>query len=106
MPATRAILEGLDLARYFGPALIVGGDGPHLRKPDPAGLRFLVEQAAVISADTLLVGDSEIDWQTAQKFAVPMILADYGFGSAGVDEATRRRCLGVLEQPLDLLAIL
>ena len=42
--ATQAILDGLGLARYFGDR-VLGGDGPHPRKPDAAGLRQLMERA-------------------------------------------------------------
>jgi phosphoglycolate phosphatase-like HAD superfamily hydrolase len=33
--STRRILEGLDLARFFPPETVLGGDGPFARKPDP-----------------------------------------------------------------------
>ncbi len=39
LASTRRILDGLDLARFFPPDLVVGGDGPLPRKPDPAGLQ-------------------------------------------------------------------
>ena len=41
LAATRRILEGLDLARYFPADAVVGGDGTLPRKPDPTGLRHL-----------------------------------------------------------------
>ena len=47
LASTREILTGLDLDRYFPTEAIVGGDGPHPRKPDPAGLRHLVSRAGV-----------------------------------------------------------
>ena len=50
---TREILDGLDLARYFQPDAVVGGDGPLPRKPDPAGLRASLRRApASIRAST------------------------------------------------------
>jgi len=39
--STRAILQGLDLARFFADDAVVGGDGPFPRKPDPAGLKHI-----------------------------------------------------------------
>ena len=47
LAATRRILEGLDLSRYFPPDRMVGGDGPFPRKPDPAGLAHLMASAGV-----------------------------------------------------------
>ena len=45
--ATRRILAGVDLLRFFDEDAIVGGDGPFPRKPDPAGLRELCARAGV-----------------------------------------------------------
>ena len=78
--ATVAILEGLDLARFFADAWIVGGDGPFARKPDPTGLRHLMGLAGASAEATVLVGDSIIDWRTARAAATRACLARYGFG--------------------------
>jgi phosphoglycolate phosphatase len=91
LAATRRILAGLDLERFFVPDAIVGGDGPFPRKPDPAGLRHLATRAGVAQIDTrdvLLVGDSIIDWRTARHASASICLARYGFGFDGfpVDE--------------------
>jgi phosphoglycolate phosphatase len=80
LAATRAILDGLDLARYFDPGLVLGGDGPLPRKPDPAGLDSLAARAHAAPASTLLVGDSLIDWETAHAAGARVCLARYGFG--------------------------
>src|SRR5262249_21283947 len=45
LAATREILTGLDLSRYFRADRVLGGDGPFPRKPDPAGLRDLANAA-------------------------------------------------------------
>jgi len=81
--ATRRILAGLDLARYFSDDDVVGGDGPFPRKPNPAGLRHLIASAATTADATVLVGDSLIDWRTAQNGGVTLCLARYGFGAEG-----------------------
>lgn len=81
--ATRTILDRLDLARYFPPALVFGGDGPFPRKPDPASLRHLMQVCEVDAGSTLLVGDSLIDWRTARAAPTSICLARYGFGYEG-----------------------
>ena len=81
--ATRRVLAGLDLARFFEPDAVVGGDGPFPRKPDPEGLRHLIAQAAATAAETTLVGDSIIDWRTAKQASTGVCLARYGFGFQG-----------------------
>ncbi len=77
---TLEILEGLDLARHFRRELIVGGDGPFPRKPDPAGLRDLARRAGTEAGRTLMVGDSIIDWRTARRAGAQICMARYGFG--------------------------
>jgi phosphoglycolate phosphatase len=103
--ATRAILDGLDLTKYFGPR-VVGGDGPLPRKPDPAGLRHLLDQAQVRPDEAMLVGDSMIDWQSARAASVPSCLAAYGFGFEGFPEGRLGANDCVIDHPLDLLRIL
>lgn len=80
LAATRLILAGLDLARFFDEEAIVGGDGPFPRKPDPAGLLRLISRAGVSPSATLLVGDSLVDWRTARNATTGVCLARYGFG--------------------------
>jgi phosphoglycolate phosphatase len=83
--ATRRILTRLDLARFFSDDRVVGGDGPFARKPDPAGLKHLIELAGVSPAETTVVGDSLVDWRTAQNASVRACLVRYGFGFDGLD---------------------
>jgi phosphoglycolate phosphatase len=78
--ATREILSGLDLARYFPAGRVFGGDGPLPRKPEPAGLLRLAADAGVDPGTTVLVGDSVIDWRTARNAGSCICLARYGFG--------------------------
>jgi len=83
LPATREILAGLDLARYFPADAVLGGDGPFARKPDPSALRHLASAAGAPIASTLMVGDSIIDWRTARAAPAPICVARYGFGCEG-----------------------
>jgi phosphoglycolate phosphatase len=81
--STRIILERLDLARYFAEPLVIGGDGPFGRKPDPAGLLELVRSAGAAASRAVLIGDSLIDWKTARAAGTSICLAGYGFGFEG-----------------------
>jgi phosphoglycolate phosphatase len=80
---TDAILEGLDIAKYF--RWVIGGDTAHGRKPDPAGLRYLMSVAVATNDETLMVGDSAIDLKTAKAAAVRIGLVRYGFGFRTVE---------------------
>lgn len=78
--ASERILTGLGLRGLFDE--VVGGDGPLPRKPDPAALLALMERAGAIAPNTLLVGDSTIDHQTARRASSRCCLAAYGYGYA------------------------
>jgi len=73
------ILEGLGLLGHFDEVL--GGDGPHPRKPDPSALLQLAASAGVDPSRTLLVGDSSTDHRTAQAAGTRCCIVRYGFGS-------------------------
>jgi phosphoglycolate phosphatase len=61
---------------------VIGGDSAFPRKPDPAALRHLMQQAGADPAATIFVGDSRIDLQTARNAGVRLCLVTYGFGWA------------------------
>jgi phosphoglycolate phosphatase len=103
--STRAILDGLALSRYFSDDAVVGGDGEWPRKPDPRGLRYLASAAAISLEDTLLVGDSVIDWRTARAAPAPICLARYGFGFEGFPLEKLASADRVIDTPFDLLRL-
>lgn len=72
-----AILEQLGIAKFFAAAL--GGDSRPYRKPDPRMLQELLDQFGVQPSQAVLVGDSEVDAETAQAAGVPFILVSYGY---------------------------
>lgn len=85
--ATERILEGLGLAAFF--QHVIGGDSAFGRKPEPAGLLELMRRAGASAESTLLVGDSPIDLETAQRAETRICLARYGFGFAFPPDAFR-----------------
>lgn len=82
------ILEGLGLRSYF--AQVIGGDSTFPRKPDPAALVHLVQtHGSGLRNETMMVGDSRIDVETARNAGVACCLVRYGFGfPAGMAEET------------------
>jgi phosphoglycolate phosphatase len=105
LESTRRILDGLGLARYFAADAVIGGDGPFARKPDPAGLLHLASSAGAAVEDTLLVGDSVIDWRTARHASTSICLAKYGFGFEGFPEEELTPLDRVVDTPLELLKL-
>jgi phosphoglycolate phosphatase len=102
LEATRGILEGLDLARYFSADHVLGGDGRLARKPDPGGLRHLMALCGERPEATVLVGDSVVDWRTANAAATHACLARYGFGWEGFPIEELRPDTWVADAPADL----
>ena len=104
LAATMEILDGLNLARFFGPA-VVAGDGAFPRKPDPSGLLHLSRAAGVLPSATVLVGDSTIDWRTARAASTAICLARYGFGFEGVSAASLGPADRLVDAPAELLSL-
>ena len=77
--AAERVMAGLDLARWFD-AGVLGAEGAHPRKPDPAGLLWLAREAGVAIARTVLVGDASQDVETARRAGARVCVARYGFG--------------------------
>ena len=102
--ATRSILGGLDLMPFF--SHVLGGDGPHPRKPDPGGLLEVVSLAGVTKEQTVLVGDSAVDCSTARAAGTRVCLAQYGFGCVGIPAEQRSRADVVVDHASDLPLVL
>jgi phosphoglycolate phosphatase len=102
--SARKVLAHCGLDGYF--AHMVFGDGAFGRKPDPAGLRWLMERHGASAQRTILVGDSEVDLATARAGGVRICLARYGFGFVRVDPASLGGDDWFLDQPQDLLSLL
>ena len=77
------VLAGLGMRDLFDD--VIGSDGPYPRKPDPAGLRALMERAGATPERTLMVGDSRIDYETAKSAATRCCLVVYGFSTHTLD---------------------
>jgi phosphoglycolate phosphatase len=105
LDATRRVLDGLDLARFFDER-VLGGDGPLPRKPNPDGLLHLVRAAGVERSAAVLVGDSMIDVRTAARASTALCLARYGFGSEDIPEEELQHIARVARTPGDLLVSL
>jgi phosphoglycolate phosphatase len=72
------ILEALGLARYF--RAIYGGNTFPTKKPDPLGVNTILREFSVRPNEALLIGDSEVDVQTARNAGILSAVVNYGFG--------------------------
>jgi phosphoglycolate phosphatase len=72
------ILEALGLAKYF--RSIYGGNSFGTKKPDPLGANTILREMGVLARETAIVGDSEVDIQTARNAGTAAIAVNFGFG--------------------------
>src|SRR5258708_19279663 len=73
------ILQGLGLAEYF--KSICGGNSFATKKPDPLGANHILGQLGVPAAQAAMVGDSEVDVQTARNAGMISAIVNFGFGT-------------------------
>lgn len=75
--ASESLLED-----FFKPNIniVIGDDGNHPRKPDPAPIEMALKELNVTDKSTVLyVGDSEVDAATAENSGLDYVLCTYGF---------------------------
>ena len=72
------ILEALGAAKYF--QAIYGGNSFETKKPDPLGAKTILAEFKVKAVDSMMIGDSEVDIQTARNADMIAAAVNYGFG--------------------------
>jgi phosphoglycolate phosphatase len=73
---SRAIVDALGLGQYF--FQVYGGNSFHTKKPDPAGVQALLEEAGAFPEETIIIGDSNIDILTARNAGIYSVGVTYG----------------------------
>lgn len=81
---SKLILEGLGVAGRF--RLVYGGNTFERKKPDPIGVEAILRETGAGKEQALVVGDSEIDVQTARNAGVRVVGVSYGLGSERLQE--------------------
>lgn len=74
---TMPLLEGLGLIHHF--KVITGGDTFPYRKPDPRHVLGTIERAGADIGNTVMVGDSSNDIDSAKGAAVATIAVSFGY---------------------------
>jgi len=72
------ILEGLGLAQFF--QAIYGGNSFATKKPHPLGANTALAHLKVRASEAAMVGDSEVDVQTARNAGMISAIVNFGFG--------------------------
>jgi len=79
---SRAILDGLGLSRYF--RFVYGGNSFEKKKPHPIGVETLLRELNAKAQEAMIVGDSEVDIQTARNSGIWSCGVTYGLGAEGL----------------------
>jgi len=74
---SRAIVEGLGLDEHF--RSVYGGNSFENKKPHPVGVETLMAETGASREQTLMVGDSSVDVQTARNAQVTSCGVTWGF---------------------------
>jgi phosphoglycolate phosphatase len=73
------ILKELGLAKYF--RAVYGGNSFETKKPNPFGARTILCEFGAAPAEAILIGDSEVDVQTARNAGTLAASVNYGYGT-------------------------
>ncbi len=74
---SQAIIDGLGLTAHF--RRVYGGNSFEQKKPHPIGIETLLAECAASRAETVMVGDSSVDVQTARNANVTACGVTWGF---------------------------
>jgi phosphoglycolate phosphatase len=75
---SRRILGELGLEAYF--RAIYGGNSFVTKKPDPLGVNTILREFGMAAHEALVIGDSQVDIQTARNAGTRAAMVTYGFG--------------------------
>lgn len=74
---SRQLLDALDLSPLFG--AVLGADTLPVRKPDPQHLLETVRRLGGDPKRTVMIGDSEVDAETAKAAGTKLIIFTFGY---------------------------
>jgi len=80
---SREIIQELDLMKMF--RCVYGGNSFEKKKPDPIGLKTILEETSVAPAEAMIVGDSDVDVRTGVAAGTRTCGVTYGFGKLELD---------------------
>ncbi len=82
---SRAICSALGLERFF--FANYGGNSFATKKPDPEGLLRLIAEASVSAVETVMIGDSHVDVETARACGARSLGCRYGLSPESLEKA-------------------
>jgi phosphoglycolate phosphatase len=73
---SRAIVNALGMAEFF--KAVYGGNSFETKKPDPLGVRTLLKEFNVRAEEAVMIGDSDVDMETAKNAGIWSVGVTYG----------------------------
>lgn len=95
------IMHSFELAGSFPIDEIVGGEDVKTHKPNPEGLLIMLDRLGVSQDETLYIGDSYIDAETAKNANVDF--AGVLTGSTSVNTFSEYPCIMIKDSILDII---
>ena len=83
---SRDIVKALGLGHFF--VRIYGGNSFATKKPDPLGVRTILEETGVAADEAMIIGDSSIDVLTGRNAGLWTCGVTYGFAPKSLEEAS------------------
>jgi phosphoglycolate phosphatase len=98
---SRGIVDALGLGQYF--FQVYGGNSFHTKKPDPAGIHALLQEAGARPQQTVMIGDTDVDVITARNVGAYSIGVTYGLAPHTLEGAPPDV---LIDQPQELAQVL
>lgn len=76
-PFSRDMMHALGVGDFFEE--IIAGDSEYAKKPDPAAVFAMMKRFSAASAETLFIGDSRVDIETARNAGIRIAVLTHGF---------------------------
>jgi phosphoglycolate phosphatase len=81
---SRDIVQAFGLAHFF--VRVYGGNSFSTKKPDPLGVRTILQETGVAEDEALIIGDSSIDVLTGRNAGMWTCGVTYGFAPHSLEE--------------------
>jgi phosphoglycolate phosphatase len=98
---SRHIVEGLGVGDHF--FRVYGGNSFDFKKPHPIGVETLMAEAGAGREQTLMVGDSSVDVQTARNAGITCCGVTYGFQPETLADPAPEILVDRMEELIDRL---
>jgi phosphoglycolate phosphatase len=81
---SKGIIEGLGVAGHF--FQVYGGNSFEQKKPHPVGIEALMAEAGIPAAETVMIGDSAVDIQTARNAGIRAVGVTWGLQPESLEQ--------------------